>query len=94
MEQFLLPCHSWEFRRAWAVPYDVTLQRRIRELCAQAIAARDPEELQPILCELREALRQHVERLQNMVAEYRSSPIDIGTGAPADSTHLRHKKAI
>jgi hypothetical protein len=57
--------------------YDVTLERRIRELCAQAVAARDTDDVQPILAELREALRKHVEQLKGMVAEYPFSPVDI-----------------
>jgi hypothetical protein len=59
------------------VSYDVTLERRIRELCAEAVAARDTDEVQPILAELREALRQHTEQLKSMVAEYPFSPVDV-----------------
>jgi len=33
------------------------LERRIPELCAQAVTAQDTDELQPILAELRHALR-------------------------------------
>jgi hypothetical protein len=58
------------------VPFDVTLERRIRELCAQAVAARDTDEFQPILRELQEALRQHVGRMKSMVAEYPFSQVD------------------
>lgn len=54
----------------WFVAFDVTLEYRIRELCAQAVAAQDTAELQPILAELRHALREHLEQLKNMVAEY------------------------
>jgi DNA-binding transcriptional regulator YbjK len=43
------------------VTFDVTLEQRIRELCAQAVAAQDTAELQPILAELRHALREHLE---------------------------------
>lgn len=50
--------------------FDVTLERRIRELCAQAIAARDADELRPILSELNDMLRGHAERLKSLVAEY------------------------
>lgn len=52
------------------MPFDVTLERRIRELCAQAIAARDVDELRPILSELNEVLRGHADRLKSLVAEY------------------------
>ena len=48
--------------------FNVTLERRIRELCAQAVAAQDTDELQPILAELRHALREHLEQLKAMVA--------------------------
>lgn len=60
-----------------AVSYDITLERRIRELCAEAVAARDTDEVHPILSELREALRQHAEHLKSMVAEYPFSPVDV-----------------
>jgi hypothetical protein len=52
------------------VAVDVTLERRVRELCAQAVAARDIAELQPILSELNEVLRGHAQRLKSLVAEY------------------------
>jgi hypothetical protein len=52
------------------VAFDVTLERRVRELCAQAVAARDIAELQPILSELNEVLRGHAQRLKSLVAEY------------------------
>ena len=74
--------------------YDVTLPRRIRELCAQAIAAPDSEEFQPVLSELRQALRQHVEQIQNMVIEYPFSPADVDNVASANGTRERHKKAV
>ena len=50
--------------------FDVTLERRVRELCAQAVAARDIAELQPVLSELNEVLRGHAQRLKSLVAEY------------------------
>lgn len=74
--------------------YDVTLARRIRELCAQAIAARDSEEFRPVLSELRQALRQHVEQLQTMVIEYPFSPADIDNVASANGRSVKHKKAV
>jgi DNA-binding transcriptional regulator YbjK len=52
------------------VVFDVTLEYRIRELCAQAVAAQDTDELQPVLAELRHALREHLEQRRSMVAEY------------------------
>ena len=56
---------------------DVTLQRRVRELCAQAVTAGNECELQPILSELRDALREHSARLRAMIAEYPFLPDDI-----------------
>jgi hypothetical protein len=60
-----------------SVPYDVTLERRIRELCVQAIGARDAEQVQLVLSELRDALRQHTEQLKTIVADYPFSPVDV-----------------
>ena len=74
--------------------YDVTLARRIRELCAQAIAARDSEEFRPVLSELRQALRQHVEQLQTMVIEYPFSAADVDNVASANGTRVKQKKAV
>jgi hypothetical protein len=48
----------------------VTLDRRIRELCMQAIKARDGDDLQPIICELRDALHEHNDDLKLILAEY------------------------
>jgi hypothetical protein len=77
------------------VTFDVTLERRIRELCAQAVAAGDTDDFQPILAELREALREHAGRLKGMVAEYPFSAIDIDKVVPiSDGTQkmVRIKK--
>jgi hypothetical protein len=63
------------------VTWDVTLERRIRELCSQAIAARDAQELQPILSELNHSLREHAKRLKSMFDDYPFSPRD--TNKPA-----------
>jgi len=81
------------------VAYDVTLERRIRELCGQAVAARDTDDVQPILSELRQALREHVEQLKGMVAEYPFLPVDIDKVVPiANATQklgrTRKKKII
>ena len=57
--------------------FDVTLERRIRELCAQAVAARDLNELQPVLSELKSALQTHAERLRSMLTEYPFLPVDV-----------------
>jgi hypothetical protein len=58
--------------------YDLTLERRIRELCAQAVATPNTAELGPILAELRVALRQHVAQIKSLVAEF---PFEIGKPA-------------
>jgi hypothetical protein len=46
------------------------LERRIRELCAQAVASQDADALRPIKEELRDALHTHNEDLKRAVAEY------------------------
>jgi hypothetical protein len=43
------------------------LEYRIRELCALAVAAEDPE-LEIVLAQLQAALREHTERLRRMAA--------------------------
>lgn len=62
--------------------FDVTLERRIRELCAQAVTARETDEFQPILSELREALREHAKQLKSMVAEYPFSVVHVDKVVP------------
>jgi hypothetical protein len=58
-------------RHRCLVAFDVTLERRIRELRAQAVKSQDTDELQPFLAELRHALREH---LRDIVAEHPFSP--------------------
>jgi hypothetical protein len=48
----------------------VTLDRRIRELCDQAVATQGADELRAILSELRDALHEHNDDLKLIVAEY------------------------
>ena len=48
----------------------MSLDRRIRDLCTQAVAAKDADALRPIMDELRDALREHNEDLQRILAEY------------------------
>ena len=48
----------------------VTLDRRIRQLCAQAVAAKGADELKLILSELRNALHEHNDELKLILAEY------------------------
>jgi hypothetical protein len=44
-----------------------TLEDRIRTLCGRAISAKEPE-LEPILAELRFALREHIRFVRRMTA--------------------------
>ena len=55
----------------------MSLDGRIRELCSQAVAAKDADALRPIMAELRDALREHNEDLQRTLAEYRFLLDDI-----------------
>ena len=48
----------------------VTLDRRIRELCAQAVATQDADKLCPIMCDLKDALHEHNDELKLIIAEY------------------------
>ncbi len=45
-----------------------SLEDRIRELCSRALAAEEPE-LEPILSELRAALREHARLVRQMAAQ-------------------------
>lgn len=46
------------------------LEDKIRGLCARAIRAEKEEELRPLLSELRDALRQHVERIRTRFSDF------------------------
>jgi hypothetical protein len=48
----------------------VTLETRIRQLCTQAVAAKEPDALRPIMNELKNLLHEQNEELKLMVAEY------------------------
>jgi hypothetical protein len=48
----------------------VTLETRISELCAQAVAIQDTDALRPIMEELRNALHEHNEDLKRAIGEY------------------------
>ena len=50
-----------------AVPMFRRLEDRIRELCATAVTAEEPE-LEIILSQLQSALREHTERLRRLAA--------------------------
>lgn len=64
----------WERTRSSVMIDDmgriVTLERRIQELCIEAVAAKDADELQPIMDELKSSLHEHNEELELMVGEY------------------------
>lgn len=46
------------------------MEDRIRRLCSQILATSKDEEIEPLLVELREALRQHIERLRRRLGSY------------------------
>ena len=46
------------------------VEDKIRELCAQVLATEDEDEVRPMLVELRNALRQHIEHLRCRFANY------------------------
>jgi hypothetical protein len=46
------------------------MEDRIRNLCSQLLATKKDEEIEPLLVELREALRQHIERLRRRLGSY------------------------
>jgi hypothetical protein len=48
----------------------VTLDRRIRQLCDQAVATQEPDALRSIMSELKNLLREQNEELKLMLAEY------------------------
>ena len=58
-------------------PMTLTLEDRIRELCSQAVAADDAQELNRILGELKLALHEHTERLRAMLSLYPILPADL-----------------
>jgi hypothetical protein len=45
------------------------LEERIRELCAKAVAAKDSDQLSPILSELRDALHEQDQLAKVLMAE-------------------------
>ena len=55
----------------------LTHEDRIRELCSQAVAADDAQELNRILGELRLALHEHTEWLRAMLSLYPILPVDL-----------------
>jgi hypothetical protein len=46
-----------------------TLEDRIRELCAKAVAAKNSDQLRPILSELRAALHEQDQLAKELIAE-------------------------
>ena len=64
-----------QYRRRDAMT--LTLEDRIRELCFQAVATDDAQELNRILGELKLALHEHTERLRAMLSLYPILPADL-----------------
>jgi ATP/maltotriose-dependent transcriptional regulator MalT len=64
-----------QYRRRAAMT--LTLEDRIRELCSQAVAADDAQELNRILGELKLALHEHTERLRALLSLYPILPADL-----------------
>ena len=56
--------------RRRAMTLDITLERRIRELCAQAVATPNEDELRSIISELQGALHAHSDLLKLMLSQY------------------------
>jgi|HubBroStandDraft_2_1064218.scaffolds.fasta_scaffold53105_2 hypothetical protein len=46
------------------------MEDRIRRLCSEILATTKDEEVELLLVELREALRQHIERLRGRLSSY------------------------
>ncbi len=46
------------------------MEDRIRKLCSQILATKKDEEIEPLLVELRRALRLHIERLRRRLGSY------------------------
>jgi hypothetical protein len=46
------------------------VEDKIRKLCAQVLATEDEDELRPMLVELQNALRQHIQHLRGRFANY------------------------
>jgi len=68
---------------------DVTLERRIQELCTEAVAAEDAEALRPTMDELRNLLQKHNEDLKLMVADYTFLLDDLGKPAANLPSHRK-----
>jgi hypothetical protein len=64
MAAFPRSCHVDDMGRV------VTLERRIRQLSTQAVAAKEPDALRLIMNELKNLLHEQNEELKLMVAEY------------------------
>jgi hypothetical protein len=46
------------------------MEDKIRRLCAELLAKKDDEDVRPLLVELRDALRQHIERMRERFGAY------------------------
>jgi hypothetical protein len=75
----------WETSRPSVIIHDmgrvVTLERRIQELCIEAVAAKDADVLRSIMKERKSSLHEHNEELKLMVGEYPFLLDDLGKPA-------------
>ena len=67
--KYCIDAHQLVWHHAKVVMPPPSLEVRIRALCALAIAAKDDEELSPILLQLQSALAEQIYRLRLMAAE-------------------------
>jgi len=63
------------------------LEDRIRELCTKAVDTPDPAELNVVMQQLREALREHAKRLRLLAAAKLRQPPVAKVASPERRTH-------
>jgi hypothetical protein len=63
------------------------LQQRIRHLCTAAVAAKEPEELEQILIDLRAALQEQILQMRDMVGNAK----EVIAQLPSESLSERRK---
>ena len=75
------------------------MEDHIRTLCTRLLSTTDDQEVMPILVELQDALRQHIECLRGSIANYpfvierRVSEIPPTEPTPEDATNVHVGKA-
>jgi hypothetical protein len=69
---------------------NMTLDQHIRELCAEAMAAEDPKDVERTLAELRAALKEHSAKVKMLLARY-PVPADhlVRSSTPLISSHKK-----